>query len=62
MVLMAAAGGQNYAIAVLFQNFADNFDAAFGIFQIIQAEFKEGFARISFAPRVFQQFGGVRQP
>jgi hypothetical protein len=59
---MAAAGGQDNAITVLFQNFADYFDAAFGIFQIIQAEFKECFTRIGFAPRVFQQFGGVRQP
>ena len=51
---MAAASGQDGAIAVLFQNFADDFDTAFGIFQIIEAEFKEGFTRIGFAPRVFQ--------
>ena len=59
---MAAASGQDDAIAVLFQNFADNFDAAFWIFQIIEAEFKEGFTRIGFASRVFQQLGRVRQP
>ena len=62
LVLMAAAGGQDDAIAVLFQNFADDFDAAFWIFQIIEAEFKESFTRVGFAPRVFQQFGRVWEP
>ena len=55
VILMAAAGGQNAAIGMRGEKFADGGDALFGSGQIIEAKFEEGFARVDFPARVFQQ-------
>ena len=52
---MAAAGGENGAIGMARQEFAERGDAVFGRRQIIQAEFEKTFARIVFLARVGQQ-------
>jgi hypothetical protein len=55
VILMAAAGGQQAAIGMRGEKFADGGNALFGSGQVIQAEFEKRFPGVDFAARVFEQ-------
>jgi len=61
MILAAAAGGQDGAIGVARQEFANRCSALFRLGQIIQPEFEEFFAGVVFLVRVRRERFRIRK-
>ena len=55
VVLVAAAGGQEDAVRVLFEELRNGLRALAGTAQVVQAKFKEDLAGLGFAPGVLEQ-------
>jgi hypothetical protein len=52
---MPAAGGQDAAIGVRREKLADDRDALLGCGKVVETDLEEGFSRVHFAARVFEQ-------
>jgi hypothetical protein len=55
MILMAPAGGEYGAFGILVEELADGAGALHWLRQVVEAELKEGFARVNFCAGVTEQ-------